>query len=178
MREKSPNWGRNCWKKLDIWRRGRRKQWELLPAAQQTIFRTCRINSSVSMLRSNQITACRFQIIFRKQNALVFGWDCHLVLHKNISCFEGQQLNFQQRHSERRIRVKVSVPFFPALQKRLTALPPTLRSMKTDYASLRSQVRNFSEFYGSAINEAKKQVCNFTQTLKVELIKRTCWAKF
>lgn len=44
------------------------------------------------------------------------------------------------------------------LQKRLTALPPTLRSMKTDYASLRSQVRNFSEFYGSAINEAKKQV--------------------
>uniref|UniRef100_A0A8C7XB15 Kinesin-like protein n=1 Tax=Oryzias sinensis TaxID=183150 RepID=A0A8C7XB15_9TELE len=41
---------------------------------------------------------------------------------------------------------------------RLTALPPTLRSMKTDYASLRSQVRNFSEFYGSAINEAKKQI--------------------
>uniref|UniRef100_A0A3Q0S422 Kinesin-like protein KIFC3 n=1 Tax=Amphilophus citrinellus TaxID=61819 RepID=A0A3Q0S422_AMPCI len=44
------------------------------------------------------------------------------------------------------------------LQKRLTALPPTLRSMKTDYASLRSQVRNFSEFYGAAINEAKKQI--------------------
>ncbi|XP_004078144.1 kinesin-like protein KIFC3 isoform X1 [Oryzias latipes] len=47
---------------------------------------------------------------------------------------------------------------FFTLQKRLTALPPTLRSMKTDYASLRSQVRNFSEFYGSAINEAKKQI--------------------
>ncbi|MEQ2200789.1 hypothetical protein XENOCAPTIV_003114, partial [Xenoophorus captivus] len=46
---------------------------------------------------------------------------------------------------------------FFTLQKRLTALPPTLRSMKTDYASLRSQVRNFSEFYGAAINEAKKQ---------------------
>lgn len=30
--------------------------------------------------------------------------------------------------------------------------------MKTDYASLRSQVRNFSEFYGAAINDAKKQV--------------------
>lgn len=47
---------------------------------------------------------------------------------------------------------------FAGLQKRLTALPPTLRSMKTDYASLRSQVRNFSEFYGAAINDAKKQV--------------------
>ncbi|XP_038125466.1 kinesin-like protein KIFC3 [Cyprinodon tularosa] len=47
---------------------------------------------------------------------------------------------------------------FFTLQKRLTALPPTLRSMKTDYASLRSQVRNFSDFYGAAINEAKKQI--------------------
>ncbi|XP_077577524.1 kinesin-like protein KIFC3 [Stigmatopora nigra] len=47
---------------------------------------------------------------------------------------------------------------FFSLQKRLTALPPALRSMKTDYASLRSQVRNFSEFYGTAIKEAKKQV--------------------
>ncbi|KAM4568786.1 kinesin-like protein KIFC3 [Fundulus diaphanus] len=47
---------------------------------------------------------------------------------------------------------------FFTLQKRLTALPPTLRSMKTDYASLRSQVRNFSEFYGAAINDAKKQI--------------------
>ncbi|XP_054903522.1 kinesin-like protein KIFC3 [Poeciliopsis prolifica] len=47
---------------------------------------------------------------------------------------------------------------FFTLQKRLTALPPTLRSMKTDYASLRSQVRNFSEFYAAAINEAKKQI--------------------
>ncbi|XP_061918962.1 kinesin-like protein KIFC3 isoform X2 [Entelurus aequoreus] len=47
---------------------------------------------------------------------------------------------------------------FFTLQKRLTALPPTLHGMKTDYASLRSQVRNFSEFYGAAIKEAKKQV--------------------
>ncbi|XP_056618977.1 kinesin-like protein KIFC3 [Triplophysa dalaica] len=47
---------------------------------------------------------------------------------------------------------------FTTLQKRLSALPPTLRSMKTDYASLRSQVRNFSDFYGSAIKEAKKQI--------------------
>ncbi|KAK1896130.1 Kinesin-like protein KIFC3 [Dissostichus eleginoides] len=47
---------------------------------------------------------------------------------------------------------------FFGLQKRLTALPPTLRSMKTDYTSLRSQVRNFSDFYGAAINDAKKQV--------------------
>ncbi|XP_070768079.1 kinesin-like protein KIFC3 [Enoplosus armatus] len=47
---------------------------------------------------------------------------------------------------------------FFCLQKRLTALPPTLRSMKTDYTSLRSQVRNFSDFYGAAINDAKKQI--------------------
>ncbi|XP_051720352.1 kinesin-like protein KIFC3 [Ctenopharyngodon idella] len=47
---------------------------------------------------------------------------------------------------------------FITLQKRLSALPPTLRSMKTDYASLRSQVRNFSDFYGTAIKEAKKQI--------------------
>ncbi|CAL8361595.1 unnamed protein product [Arctogadus glacialis] len=44
------------------------------------------------------------------------------------------------------------------LQKRLTALPPALGSMKTDYASLRSQVRNFSDFYGAAISDAKKQI--------------------
>ncbi|XP_054477828.1 kinesin-like protein KIFC3 [Anoplopoma fimbria] len=47
---------------------------------------------------------------------------------------------------------------FFGLQKRLTALPPTLRSMKTDYTSLRSQVRNFSDFYGAAISDAKKQI--------------------
>uniref|UniRef100_A0A672KL71 Kinesin-like protein n=1 Tax=Sinocyclocheilus grahami TaxID=75366 RepID=A0A672KL71_SINGR len=39
------------------------------------------------------------------------------------------------------------------LQKRLSALPSTLRTIKTDYASLRSQVRNFSDFYGTAIKE-------------------------
>lgn len=37
--------------------------------------------------------------------------------------------------------------------------------MKTDYASLRSQVRNFSEFYGAAISEAKKQVCGALRTM-------------
>ncbi|XP_056300990.1 kinesin-like protein KIFC3 isoform X2 [Pseudoliparis swirei] len=47
---------------------------------------------------------------------------------------------------------------FFSLQTRLTALPPTLRSMKTDYTSLKSQVRNFSDFYGAAISEAKKQI--------------------
>ena len=52
--------------------------------------------------------------------------------------------------------------FLSGLQKRLTALPPTLRSMKTDYASLRSQVRNFSDFYGAAISDAKKQVRTVT----------------
>ncbi|XP_068180099.1 kinesin-like protein KIFC3 [Antennarius striatus] len=54
---------------------------------------------------------------------------------------------------------------FFSLQKRLTALPPTLRSMKTDYASLRSQVRNFSEFYGAAINDAKKQISAAINTM-------------
>lgn len=34
--------------------------------------------------------------------------------------------------------------------------------MKTDYTSLRSQVRNFSDFYGAAINDAKKQVRRVT----------------
>ncbi|XP_035269391.1 kinesin-like protein KIFC3 [Anguilla anguilla] len=47
---------------------------------------------------------------------------------------------------------------FTGLQQRLAALPPTLRSMKTDYASLRSQVRNFSDFYGAAVSEARKQL--------------------
>ncbi|XP_062387472.1 kinesin-like protein KIFC3 [Sardina pilchardus] len=47
---------------------------------------------------------------------------------------------------------------FVTLQRRLSALPPTLRSMKTDYASLRTQVRNFSDFYGAAIKDAKKQI--------------------
>ncbi|TTF41815.1 Kinesin-like protein KIFC3 [Bagarius yarrelli] len=46
---------------------------------------------------------------------------------------------------------------FMTLQQRLNSLPPTLRSLKTDYTSLRSQVRNFADFYGSAIKEAKKQ---------------------
>uniref|UniRef100_A0AAY4CH65 Kinesin-like protein n=1 Tax=Denticeps clupeoides TaxID=299321 RepID=A0AAY4CH65_9TELE len=45
-----------------------------------------------------------------------------------------------------------------ALQRRLSSLPPTLCSMKADYASLRSQVRNFGDFYGSAVTEAKKQI--------------------
>ncbi|XP_051577430.1 kinesin-like protein KIFC3 [Myxocyprinus asiaticus] len=47
---------------------------------------------------------------------------------------------------------------FTTLQKRLSALTPTIRSMNTDYASLRSQVRNFSDFYGTAIKDAKKQI--------------------
>ncbi|XP_076826891.1 kinesin-like protein KIFC3 [Brachyhypopomus gauderio] len=47
---------------------------------------------------------------------------------------------------------------FTSFQRRLNALPPTLRSMKTDYASLRSQVRCFSEFYGAAIKDARKQI--------------------
>jgi len=40
--------------------------------------------------------------------------------------------------------------------------------MKTDYASLRTQVRNFSDFYGNAIKEAKKQVSKYL------LLHKTC----
>lgn len=68
-----------------------------------------------------------------------------------ISKNKGRNLDFLKKHN-------VNNFLLSGLQKRLTALPPTLRSMKTDYTSLRSQVRNFSDFYGSAINEAKKQV--------------------
>ncbi|KAM4735065.1 LOW QUALITY PROTEIN: kinesin-like protein KIFC3 [Anableps anableps] len=46
---------------------------------------------------------------------------------------------------------------FFTLQKRLTALLRPCTPAETDYASLRSQVRNFW-FYGAAINEAKKQI--------------------
>uniref|UniRef100_A0A668ALH9 Si:ch211-257p13.3 n=1 Tax=Myripristis murdjan TaxID=586833 RepID=A0A668ALH9_9TELE len=52
------------------------------------------------------------------------------------------------------------------LQKRLTALPPTLRSMKTDYTSLRSQVRNFSEFYGAAISEISAAISEMSEANK------------
>ncbi|KAL2102016.1 hypothetical protein ACEWY4_003777 [Coilia grayii] len=60
------------------------------------------------------------------------------------NCSEGQLQNLQDQ--------------FLTLQRRVSALPPSLRSMKTDYASLRTQVRNFSDFYGAAIKEAKKQI--------------------
>ncbi|XP_064410312.1 kinesin-like protein KIFC3 [Latimeria chalumnae] len=47
---------------------------------------------------------------------------------------------------------------FSGVQKRLVTLQPFLKSMKTNYNSLRSQVKNFSEFYEVAIKEAKKQI--------------------
>ncbi|XP_069051078.1 kinesin-like protein KIFC3 isoform X2 [Lepisosteus oculatus] len=49
---------------------------------------------------------------------------------------------------------------FTGLQSRLSALQPALRAVKANYSSLRSQVRSFSDFYGAAISEAKKQLCS------------------
>uniref|UniRef100_A0A671LQ49 Si:ch211-257p13.3 n=1 Tax=Sinocyclocheilus anshuiensis TaxID=1608454 RepID=A0A671LQ49_9TELE len=46
------------------------------------------------------------------------------------------------------------------------ALPPTLRTMKTDYASLRSQVRNFSDFYGTAIKEIMAAINEMSEANK------------
>lgn len=114
---KSVNWERSCWRRSATWRRGRRRLWRLLPAAQPNTSRTCRTNSSVS-----------------------------------DSVPREKHIDFTQTPFK-------TNTFSPGLQRRLTALPPTLRSMKTDYASLRSQVRNFSDFYGAAISDAKKQVC-------------------
>ncbi|XP_043922240.1 kinesin-like protein KIFC3, partial [Protopterus annectens] len=47
---------------------------------------------------------------------------------------------------------------FSGVQHRLKSLQPVLKSMKTNYNSLRSQVKNFSEFYEVAIKEAKQQI--------------------
>eukprot|EP00062_Callorhinchus_milii_P010283 gi/632954981/ref/XP_007893246.1/ PREDICTED: kinesin-like protein KIFC2 [Callorhinchus milii] len=49
---------------------------------------------------------------------------------------------------------------FSGIQQRLTTMQPFLRSMKSDYNSLRSQVKSFSQFYEAAIIEAKKQMCS------------------
>ncbi|EMP25905.1 Kinesin-like protein KIFC3 [Chelonia mydas] len=46
------------------------------------------------------------------------------------------------------------------VQRRLATLQPILKGMKTSYSSLRSQVRDFSEFYEAAIREARRQMCS------------------
>ncbi|XP_063306958.1 kinesin-like protein KIFC3 [Pelobates fuscus] len=46
------------------------------------------------------------------------------------------------------------------VQTRLTLLQPFLKNMKMDYNSLRSQVKNFSQFYELSISEARKQICH------------------
>uniref|UniRef100_A0AAY4CG41 Kinesin-like protein n=1 Tax=Denticeps clupeoides TaxID=299321 RepID=A0AAY4CG41_9TELE len=53
-----------------------------------------------------------------------------------------------------------------ALQRRLSSLPPTLCSMKADYASLRSQVRNFGDFYGSAVTEIVSAISEMSEANK------------
>ncbi|XP_067872250.1 kinesin-like protein KIFC3 isoform X2 [Heterodontus francisci] len=47
---------------------------------------------------------------------------------------------------------------FTGVQHHLTTLKPVLKIMKANYNSLRSQVKNFSQFYEAAITEAKKQI--------------------
>ncbi|XP_058868974.1 kinesin-like protein KIFC3 isoform X2 [Acipenser ruthenus] len=49
---------------------------------------------------------------------------------------------------------------FTGVQSHLVALQPALRSMKSNYNSLRSQVCNFSQFYEVAVTEAKRQICS------------------
>ncbi|KAM8966335.1 kinesin-like protein KIFC3 [Pelodytes ibericus] len=46
------------------------------------------------------------------------------------------------------------------VQTRLVCLQPYLKSMKTNYNSLRSQVKNFSQFYEAAIRDARRQLCS------------------
>ncbi|KAM9306024.1 kinesin-like protein KIFC3 [Gastrophryne carolinensis] len=46
------------------------------------------------------------------------------------------------------------------VQRRLASLQPVLKTMKTNYNSLRSQVRNFSQFYEASIQEARRQICS------------------
>ncbi|XP_068094283.1 kinesin-like protein KIFC2 isoform X2 [Hyperolius riggenbachi] len=46
------------------------------------------------------------------------------------------------------------------VQSRLASLQPVLKVMKTNYNSLRSQVRNFSQFYEASIQEARRQICS------------------
>ncbi|KAM5132246.1 kinesin-like protein KIFC3 [Mantella aurantiaca] len=51
------------------------------------------------------------------------------------------------------------------VQSRLVSLQPVLKNMKTNYNSLRSQVRNFSQFYEASIREARRQICNAVTTV-------------
>ncbi|XP_056409550.1 kinesin-like protein KIFC3 [Hyla sarda] len=46
------------------------------------------------------------------------------------------------------------------MQSRLASLQPVLKNMKSNYNSLRSQVRNFSQFYEASIREARRQICD------------------
>lgn len=142
--KKSVNWERSCWERSATWRRKRRKPWGLQPPAQPTTFKTCRTS-----------------FLVRKKSSSIMFWEIAVAnnsipQHTKLLVHSFKQLLFSyfplcafDSHN---------VFFLSGLQKRLTALPPTLRSMKTDYTSLRSQVRNFSDFYGAAISEAKKQV--------------------
>ncbi|CAJ0940211.1 unnamed protein product [Ranitomeya imitator] len=43
------------------------------------------------------------------------------------------------------------------MQSRLASLQPVIKNMKTNYNSLRSQVRSFSQFYEASITEARRQ---------------------
>ncbi|KYO43380.1 kinesin-like protein KIFC3 [Alligator mississippiensis] len=49
---------------------------------------------------------------------------------------------------------------FAGVRQRLAVLQPLLRSIRTDYGSLRGQVRSFSDFYEAALKEARQQMCS------------------
>nr|XP_028591810.1 LOW QUALITY PROTEIN: kinesin-like protein KIFC3 [Podarcis muralis] len=46
------------------------------------------------------------------------------------------------------------------VRQRLDTLQPLLRGMKSDYGSLRGQVRSFADCYEAALNEARQQMCS------------------
>uniref|UniRef100_A0A4W3GJD6 Kinesin-like protein n=1 Tax=Callorhinchus milii TaxID=7868 RepID=A0A4W3GJD6_CALMI len=87
------------------------------------------------------------------------------VTHQGERCcqLEHQLRSSQETSSQLKYKVRVLYPCLEILQseclnQRLTTMQPFLRSMKSDYNSLRSQVKSFSQFYEAAIIEAKKQV--------------------
>ncbi|XP_042321929.1 kinesin-like protein KIFC2 [Sceloporus undulatus] len=46
------------------------------------------------------------------------------------------------------------------IQQRLDTFQPLLRGMKSDYSSLRGQVRSFADCYEAALSEARRQMCS------------------
>ncbi|XP_075776044.1 kinesin-like protein KIFC2 isoform X2 [Pelodiscus sinensis] len=75
----------------------------------------------------------------------------HLEAQKEAAVQEATECSEQQLEQ---LREQLA-----GVQSRLAALQPLLTGMKSSYGSLRSQVRDFSQFYEAAIREARSQVC-------------------